>query len=248
MIRSVFKVSTWKKFIPAGMGVCLLALSASDSAPAQNHRTAKSVAAEASTAEPVKAIGSKSAPITMEVFSDYQCPSCRTLYEQTLRPMINDYVAAGKVYLVHRDFPLPMHKYSHDAARWVNAAAKIGKYPEVEAALYDNQNAWSADGNIERYVAGALTSAELKRMGKIMEGCPADSAGVKPAKLSGAAQAGQGCSVDAAIEKDVALGRLVPVNSTPTYIFIYKGQRYPAASGIVSWPILKQFFDQLLSQ
>ena len=36
----------------------------------------------------VKAIGSKSAPVTMEVFSDYQCPSCGSLYEQTLKPLI----------------------------------------------------------------------------------------------------------------------------------------------------------------
>jgi protein-disulfide isomerase len=248
LIRILFGARTWKKLIPPAIGVSLLGLAVSPMALAQTRKAeAKPVAAQ-TAAEPLKAIGSKSAPITMEVFSDYQCPSCRTLFEQTLRPMINDYVAAGKVYLVHRDFPLPMHRYSHDAARWVNAAAKIGKYPEVEAALYDNQNAWSADGNIEKYVAGALTSAELKRVEKIMEGCQAEAPGVKPARLSGAAQAGQGCSVDGAIEKDVALGRLVPVNSTPTYIFVYKGQRYPPASGIVSWPILKQFFDQLLSQ
>ena len=51
----------------------------------------------------------------MEVFSDYQCPACRGFFENTLRYMINDYVASGKVYLVHRDFPLPMHPYSIDA-------------------------------------------------------------------------------------------------------------------------------------
>ncbi|MGC1580735.1 MAG: thioredoxin domain-containing protein, partial [Candidatus Acidiferrales bacterium] len=67
----------------------------------------------------VKAIGSKTAPVTMEVFSDYQCPSCGTLYEQTLKPLISEYVASGKVYLVHHDFPLPMHKYGYEAARWV---------------------------------------------------------------------------------------------------------------------------------
>src|SRR5271170_5231015 len=49
--------------------------------------------------EPVKSYGSPSAPITMEVFSDFQCPACRMLYEQTLKLLINDYVASGKVYL-----------------------------------------------------------------------------------------------------------------------------------------------------
>jgi len=38
------------------------------------------------------------------------------------------------------------------------------------------------------------------------------------------------------------------VQATPTYVITYKGMRLPAASGAVSWPILKQFFDSLLAQ
>ena len=73
----------------------------------------------AASATPVKTFGNKNAPITMEVFSDYQCPSCGNFYEQTLKPLLgpDGYVAAGKVYLVHRDFPLEMHPYSAIAAR-----------------------------------------------------------------------------------------------------------------------------------
>src|SRR5713101_2549652 len=82
----------------------------------------------------LKALGSKSAPITVEVFSDFQCPSCRTVYQSVMRPVIDNYVSVGKVYLVHRDFPLPMHKYSREAARWANAAAQIGKF-DKEVAL-----------------------------------------------------------------------------------------------------------------
>ncbi len=196
---------------------------------------------------PVKAIGSKSAPITMEVFSDYQCPSCRLLYEQTLKPLINEYVASGKVYLVHRDFPLPMHKYSTEAARWVNAGAKIGRYPEVEAALYDNQDAWSADGNIQKFVSAALSPADFKRVDTMVQACGNGSAGVKPASMA-TAQGGHECLLDAAIDKDKALGNTVPVTQTPTYRFYYKGQAYPPTPGYVSWPILKQFFDSLLAQ
>jgi len=67
---------------------------------------------------PLKSLGSKTAPITVEVFSDFQCPSCKRLYQETLRPLMDNYVSAGKVYLVHRDFPLPMHNHSREAARW----------------------------------------------------------------------------------------------------------------------------------
>jgi len=205
--------------------------------------------AASSAAAPVKTYGSSSAPITMEVFSDYQCPSCRTLFEQTLRPMIRDYVAAGKVYLIHRDFPLPMHKNGYEASRWVNAAARIGQFQSEEAALYDNQDAWATDGNIGKFVSGALSAADFKRVQKLMEGCAAQSSeATKPARVLNVAQASRGCSLDPYIDEDRALGTRIPVHSTPTYVITYKGQRLPAGSGIVSWPILKQFFDSLLSQ
>ena len=187
---------------------------------------------------PLKSYGSSSAPITMEVFSDYECPSCRNLYENTLRPMINDYVASGKVYLIHRDFPLPMHKYGYEAARWVNAAARVGQFQNVEAALYDNQDAWAADGNIEKYIASAMPAAEFKRVQKLMTGCEYVPPGAT----------GQSCIFDTYINADHEIGMKIPVQATPTYVITYKGQKLPAGSGAVSWPILKQFFDSLLSQ
>ena len=204
-----------------------------------SHTHAKSAASE-SLPPPIKTVGSKNAPITMEVFSDYQCPSCGALYEQTLRPMINDYVASGKVYLVHRDFPLPMHAYGYEAARWVNAASRIGKFEEVDAALFDNQKAWSTDGNIQKYVAGAMSDAEFKRVQKLMVGCGIE---VKPGPENTS-----GCPLDANIEADKVLGNQVPVKATPTFITYYKGQKYPPASGVISWPVMKQYFDSLLAQ
>jgi len=185
----------------------------------------------------------------MEVFSDYECPSCRNLFETTLRPMIDDYVAAGKVYLVHRDFPLPMHKYGYEAARWLNASARVGQFQVVEAALYDNQNAWAQDGSIEKYVSAAMSPAAFKRVQSQMQGCgyPA-SASLKPAAFALGAQTGSTCPLDTYIDEDRALGNKIPVQATPTYVISYKGSRLPAGSGAVSWPILKQFFDSLLSQ
>ena len=224
----------WKAAVAALLFLCV-------SIPVlAQHRTAQR------EPDPVKTYGSKSAPITMEVFSDFQCPSCRTLYEQTLRPLINDYVASGKVYLVHRDFPLQAHQYGLEAARWGDAAARIGKFPDVEAALYDNQTSWSTDGNIQKYVATILSAAEMKRVERMVEACHA-SAGVKPAKMTRAQESNHACVLDSDIEKDTALGHQIPVQQTPTSIVTYKGQHYPVI-GVVSYPILKQFFDQLLRQ
>ena len=199
-----------------------------------------------SSVAPTKTYGSKNAPIMLEVFSDFQCPSCRAFYEMTLRPMINDYVAAGKVYIVHRDFPLTMHRYGYQAARWANAAARIGEFQQAEAALYDNQDAWAASGDIAKYVSSArYVPADFKRVEKLMEGC-ADQG--TPAVKPAAAQTSHSCAVDPLIEADRALGNQVPIQATPTFVVYYKGKKFSAASGVVSWTILKQFFDQLLSQ
>ncbi len=226
-----------------------LAFASGASAQTQKRSHTRATTDSDATAVPVKSLGNRAAPITMEVFSDYQCPSCGNFYESSLKYMITDYVAAGKVYFIHRDFPLPMHPYSHQAARWSNAAAKIGKFQEVDAALFDNQAAWSADGNIEKFVAAALKPADFKRVQKLMVGCELNAiAGEKPASLSGSGQTEQACPLDKYIEQDQELAKQVPVTQTPTSVITYKGQRYPAMPGFVTWPILKQFLDSLLSQ
>ena len=222
-------------------------LRAAPRAPQTQVRPAKLAKSPQTLPPPMKAYGSKGAPITIEVFSDYECPMCRNLFEQTLRPMIADYVASGKVYLIHRDYPLaiPAHKYSGQAARWANAAAEIGQFENVEAAFYDNQQAWDASGDLEKYVAAAMSGADFKRAQKIMDGCEPPG----PTGRQGAVNLPpHPCSVDPYIEQDIELGNKVPVTGTPTYVITYKGQRLPPGSGFVSWPLLKQFLDNLLRQ
>jgi protein-disulfide isomerase len=216
--------------------------------PASQPQTAghaKAAAMQSAAAAPIKVYGSNTAPVRMELFTDYQCPTCGQFYEQTLRQMINDYVAAGKVYIIHHDYPLQMHQYSGQAARWANAAAEFGQFENVEAALYDNQAAWTASGNLEKYVSAAMTSKDFARVQKAMEGCLQPGPVARP---GGIVPSPHPCAVDAYIAKDIELGNQVPVTGTPTYIFYYKGQKYPAGSGFVSWPILKQFIDSLMSQ
>jgi len=203
-------------------------------------------AAEETLGPPNKGLGNPNAPIVMEVFSDYMCPQCRNFYMNSLTYMIQDYVATGKVYLVHRDFPLPIqqHKYNWDAARWANAAARIGKFEEVDRALYVSEPGWEADGDIQKVLAAVLSPADMKRVQKQVAPCLTQT----PANLRPPAPVGQSCSVDAFINQDLAIGKAVPVQATPTYVITSKGNRLPAGSGFVSWPIMKQFIDSLLGQ
>lgn len=213
--------------IGAAMGAALLLLgmggAASAQSPAKRTLTAKSAVLPDIT--PLKSLGAKTAPITMEVFSDFQCPACRELYFQTVRPVIDNYVSSGKVYLIHRDMPLQIHQHSREAARYANAAARLRKMEKVVAALFDKQAAWTADGNIDGVVAAVLTPAEMKRVRLLV----------------------RGGTLDAGIDKDVALGTQFRVSQTPTTIITYKGQTYPVV-GVVSYSMLKTFLEQLLKQ
>ena len=175
--------------------------------------------------DPHKAFGSKSAPIVMEVFSDYQCPSCRAFYMSTNRQLMDNYVSTGKVFLIHRDFPLPMHAYSRIAARYARAAAEIGKIEPVEQALYENQEKWEQTGDVDGTVAAALTAAEMNKVRALVKGG----------------------TLEPLINKDYELGEMYRVNSTPTSVFHSKGQTYPY-SGVMNYEILSQFLNQLLSQ
>jgi len=175
--------------------------------------------------DPHQAEGSKSAPIIMEVFSDYQCPACKSLFTTTDRLVVDNYVNTGKVYLIHRDYPLPMHAYSRVAARYARAAAQLGKLEAVQRALFQNQEKWEVSGDVDGTVAGVLTAAEMVKVRALVKGG----------------------TMDALIDKDFAIGQIYHVNQTPTTVLHAKDQTFPVA-GVLTFDALHSFIDQLLGQ
>jgi protein-disulfide isomerase len=175
--------------------------------------------------DPTKAFGSKTAPVVVEIYSDFQCPACKQLFLNTTQKVMENYVNTGKVYLVHRDFPLPMHAYSRVAASYSRAAAHIGKCEPVEKALFQNQEKWETNGDVKGIIASVLSPAEMKKVQAIVD-----------AK-----------TLEPMIDKDKQLGQTLPVTQTPTSVFHAKGQPYPYA-GTLSYDVLKDFLDQLLAQ
>ena len=175
--------------------------------------------------DPHQTEGSKNAPMVMEVFSDYQCPACKQLFLTTDHPIVDSYVNTGKIFLIHRDFPLPMHAYSRVAARYARAAAQLGKLEPVERTLFQNQEKWEASGDVDGTVASVLTPAEMAKVRALVKGG----------------------TMDALIDKDYALGQIYHVNSTPTTILHTKGQTFPVP-GVLTFDALHSFIDQLLGQ
>jgi protein-disulfide isomerase len=84
--------------------------------------------------------GGEKAAVTLEEFSDFQCPACGSL-EPSLRRIEKDY--GERVRLIFRNFPLKGHKYAFIASRAAEAAGQQGKFWEMHDAIYDNQKEWS---------------------------------------------------------------------------------------------------------
>ena len=179
--------------------------------------------------DPAKAFGSKDARLVIEIFSGFQCPLCKQLFETTLERVMETYVTGAtpcKIYVIHRDFPLPYHAYSRIAASYARAAAHVGKCKEVEAALFQNQAKWEANGDVPGTVAAVLTPGEMNRVQALVE-----------SKI-----------LEPLIDRDKQLGTNLPVRATPTMLFHTRdGKSYPVA-GMVSYDVLKNFVDQLIRE
>ena len=167
------------------------------------------------------------APVLIEVFSDFQCPHCRTLYLETMRQVLADYAAQGRVCLAYYEFPLSQNPYSRAAARYAVAASRLGaqKWIQVMDALYYYQGQWSQDGRIEPVVAQALSENEFKQV----------QAWANDPRVEGW------------IERDVAEGKRRGVGSTPTVFITARGDTQKV-TGAVQYGVLRRYIDSLLAQ
>lgn len=84
------------------------------------------------------ALGQVDAPVTIVMFSDFQCSFCALWTHETL-PVINDYVDAGDVRIEWRDLAI-FGDDSRRAAYAGYAAGLQGKYVEFSALMFDGGN------------------------------------------------------------------------------------------------------------
>ena len=165
--------------------------------------------------------GSVMAPIKIEIYSDYSCPHCRAFHEEDIKPLIQDYVNSNKVQLIHRDYILGHFKYSHEAALYANAAAKIGKFVAVSDALWDQQQNWTQNGNVEGCVASVLKPDELAKVKQLMK---------DP-------------DIEAGILADRKLAEKLPLTETPTMLINLPHQQ-PLKVGGISYDLLRRFISE----
>lgn len=138
--------------------------------------------------------GKANAPVTIIVFSDYQCPYCKKA-ETTLIDLKRHY--GDDVRLVFKQFPLPSHKQAIPAAKAALAAHAQGKFELMHRQLFSRKDALDTASNIDDYMillAGFI--------GLDVEQFKLDYASKATAKL---------------IEQDQALVKTLNVRGTPNF-------------------------------
>lgn len=133
--------------------------------------------------------GPVGAPVTVVMFSDFQCSACSATH-----PILKKAMAAypGKIRFVVRDFPLEtIHENAFRASLAANAAGAQGKFFEYAEILYSRQDALD-DASLKKYAADL--GLNVKRF-------ELDFNSAKTA---------------AEIRKDMADGESYGINSTPT--------------------------------
>ena len=82
-------------------------------------------------------IGQPSAPVTIAMFGDFECPACR-MFHQVLRRVIQQHPGSIAVRFVH--FPLPYHRFAMIAARASECAWEQGRFAAMFDLLYEKQD------------------------------------------------------------------------------------------------------------
>ncbi|MDR0476799.1 MAG: thioredoxin domain-containing protein [Desulfobulbaceae bacterium] len=109
--------------------------------------------------------GPDNAPVTIIVFTDFQCPYCIRL-----EPLLNQVFEKNqdKVKMVFKNFPLPMHPMAEPAHRAAWAAGQQGKFWEFHDRIFKSQL------NSQQQLNQALIETTAKDLGLNMERFKAD--------------------------------------------------------------------------
>jgi protein-disulfide isomerase len=87
-------------------------------------------------------VGAGDAPVTIDVYVDFQCPACRS-YEQRVGPTLDELAASGTAQVVYHPVAyldrFSSTRYSSRASAASGCAADAGVFPQYLRLLFANQ-------------------------------------------------------------------------------------------------------------
>jgi protein-disulfide isomerase len=173
-------------------------------------------------AEGHPALGPDSAPVTLVLFSDFQCPYCRD-YAVTLKEVAKNY--GDKVRLVFRQFPLTsIHANAERAAEASLCAADQGRFWELHDLMFEHQRELGEEGIL----------AQARQVGG--DGRPGLDMDKFKECLAGARHRGD-------VQADLRAGAVAGTDSTPTLyvngIHLSGGQPYEVLASAIDAELAK---------
>lgn len=147
-----------------------------------------------SGATPPNLKGSPDAPVTVEEFADFQCPTCAAVHTK-MKEVIPAY--GNRIKFIYRSYPLTqIHKNSYEAAVAAEAAGLQNKFWEMQDQLYINQPNWANSQTARQMFEGYAS-----KIGLDMAKYQADVVGL-PAKQR--------------VDADLRRGQALKIAGTPT--------------------------------
>jgi protein-disulfide isomerase len=149
-------------------------------------------------------IGSANAPVTIAEWSDYQCPFCKQFELTTLPQIDQNYIQAGKVKIVYKDFqflgPDSMVDAEYARAVWALYPTQFSAWRTALFSQEPQENSLSAADNL-KFV--------LKVTGSV--------SGIDATKVTAAVTANQS-AYDTAINADKTEAGNFGVTATPSFV------------------------------
>ncbi|MCA9870858.1 MAG: DsbA family protein [Caldilineae bacterium] len=166
--------------------------------------------------------GSADAPVTVTVYSDFECPACKSFATGAEQSLDADYVNNGLVRLEYKHFPLPQHNPSAtQGALAAECAADQGQFWPMHDYLF--QEAGKAG-------TSTFTLSRLRSM--------SDALGLDTAEFSKCVSQSKYAQQ---VRDDIREGQQLGVNATPT-IYV-NGQKVDN-----SYSLIKAKIDEELAK
>lgn len=119
-------------------------------------------------------VGNANAPLTIALWTDYQCPFCKRFEEDSITGIYNDYVKSGKAKIIFKDFAF-LGPDSTTAAIAGRAVWEVdqSKYYAWRTEMYAKQGAersgWASKDKVIAITSSVLGASEAARVSSLME-------------------------------------------------------------------------------
>jgi protein-disulfide isomerase len=163
-----------------------------------------------------RTLGKADAPVTVEIWSDFQCPACRQFAEGTEPSIISSYVAPGTAKLVYYDAAFQgqrtgsAYDESVESGAAARCAADQGRFWEMHGWIFAN---WNGENR------GAYRAERLRQI--------ASRAALELTAYDACMSSG---NQQAAVRAETSQAQAIGVNSTPT--IVVNGTAYAGALSV----------------